>query len=119
VDSTVEIRYAGVVVGRAIALRDQNEAGAFVGFSEPLPVGTPVSVKIGESIKEARVAEVIESPDPALAGMRIRFATNGVSAEGIPEGLGEEGSDAISGTTGTQHAEGGGGGGGRRRRKRR
>jgi hypothetical protein len=124
VDSTVEIRYAGVVMGRSTSLRDHDDAGAFVGFSEPLPVGTPLTIKIGDTVREARVEDVIESADPAAAGMRIRYAShagagNGAAGpDGTPENLGDETSEAIAAGQGANQAEAGGGGG-RRRRKRR
>lgn len=56
-------------------MRDQGqgEAGAFVGITEPLPVGTLVTLKVGESVREARVEEVVESAEPSAVGMRIRW----------------------------------------------
>jgi hypothetical protein len=71
VDNAVEVRYAGVVVGRG-ALKELPDA-AFVSVSEPLPVGTLVSLKIGDAVREARVDEVLESADPTVAGMRVRW----------------------------------------------
>ncbi len=70
---SIEVRYAGVVVGRSTKVRDWGEAGAFIGFAEPLPSGTSLVLK-GDGIEQAaRVVEVIESADPALAGMQVRF----------------------------------------------
>jgi len=126
VDTTVEIRYAGVVVGRSTAVRDLDEAGGFITFSEPLPVGTPLSLKVGDAFKEARVVEVMESADPA-AGMRVRFGAHAAAGtpgngkphtDGVPERTAEEGSDSVASEPGATQADGGGGGG-RRRRKRR
>lgn len=45
----------------------------FVGISEPLPVGTLVTLKVGDALREARVAEVIEAADPSSVGMRVSF----------------------------------------------
>lgn len=69
----MEVRYAGVVVGRGAVLRDQGDAGTFVGIAEPLPVGTLVTLKVGDSVREARVEEVVESAEPSAVGMRIRW----------------------------------------------
>jgi hypothetical protein len=69
----VEVRYAGVGIGRATHLRDWSEAGAFVGFAEPMPTGTPLVLK-GDGIEQpARVVQSIESADAAVAGMRVVF----------------------------------------------
>jgi hypothetical protein len=69
----VEVRYAGVVLGRSTQIRDWSAAGAFVGFAEPMPTGTPLVLK-GEGIEQpARVVQVVESADLAVAGMRVEF----------------------------------------------
>jgi hypothetical protein len=73
VDTSVEVRYAGVVVGRGLVLRDEGAEGTFVAIPEPLPVGTLVTVRIGESVREARVDQVVESAEPATVGMRLRW----------------------------------------------
>jgi hypothetical protein len=75
VDSATDVRYSGVVVGRALQLRDRDETGAFVGFAEPLPVGTALRVKIDDVELAARVTDVVESADAAQVGMRIRFVS--------------------------------------------
>jgi hypothetical protein len=69
----VEVRYAGVGIGRSTPLRDGSEAGAFVGFAEPMPTGTPLVLK-GDGIEQpARVVQSIESADVSVAGMRVEF----------------------------------------------
>jgi hypothetical protein len=73
VDNAIEVRYAGVVVGRGVLARDLGEDGAFVGIAEPLPVGTNVSLKIGDAVREGRVDEVVESADLAVVGMRVTW----------------------------------------------
>jgi hypothetical protein len=73
VDNAIEVRYAGVIVGRGVLARDLGEGGAFVGVAEPLPVGTNVTVKIGDAVREGRVDEVVESADPAVVGMRVSW----------------------------------------------
>ena len=74
-DSATEVRYGGVVVGRSPQVRDRTDAGAFVVFSEPLPVGTALLLKIEEQEQPARVTEVVESADASTAGMRVRFVS--------------------------------------------
>ncbi|HZL20791.1 MAG TPA: hypothetical protein VFG23_23865, partial [Polyangia bacterium] len=77
----VEVRYAGVGIGRSTHLRDWSEAGAFVGFAEPMPTGTPLVLK-GDGIEQpARVVQSIESADASVAGMRVEFVT---AAEAAP-----------------------------------
>ena len=81
----IEVRYAGVVVGRSTKVRDWNDAGAFIGFAEPLPSGTPLVLK-GDGVEQpARVLEVIESADPAVAGMRVTFADVARAARSAPK----------------------------------
>jgi hypothetical protein len=75
VDSITEVRYGGVVVGRSPQLRDRTDSGAFLVFSEPLPVGTPLVLKIDDKEQNARVTEVVESADASAAGMRVRFVS--------------------------------------------
>ena len=48
-------------MGRSPQVRDQSDDGAFVVFSEPLPVGTPIALKIDDKERPARVTEVVES----------------------------------------------------------
>src|SRR4029079_18519815 len=76
VDSSItEVRYGGVVVGRSPQVRDRSDTGAFVVFSEPMPVGTTIALKIDDKEQFARVTEVVESADAAAAGMRVRFVS--------------------------------------------
>jgi hypothetical protein len=73
VENVVEVRYAGVGLGRSTLVRDWNSAGAFIGFGEPMPTGTPLLLK-GEGVEQAaRVLQVIESADLAVAGMQVAF----------------------------------------------
>jgi hypothetical protein len=75
VDTATEVRYAGVTVGRAAHLRDREDRGAFLVFSEPLPVGTSIVLKLEGGEQAARVTKVVESADPNVAGMRLAFLT--------------------------------------------
>ena len=79
-DSATEVRYGGVVVGRSPQVRDRTDAGAFVVFGEPLPVGTALVLKIDDKDQHARVTEVVESADASAAGMRVRFVKPGEKA---------------------------------------
>lgn len=76
----IEIRYAGVLLGRATQSRDQGPAGLFIAYAEPLPVGTQLSVKTGDGEQAGRVAEVVESSDPTVAGMRVVYLSAGTQA---------------------------------------
>jgi 2-oxoglutarate dehydrogenase E2 component (dihydrolipoamide succinyltransferase) len=84
VDTSVEVRYAGVVVGRGLVLRDQGAEGSFVGIPEPLPVGTRVTLKIGDALRDAQVAEVVESAEPSAVGMRLRWQDAATDARPAP-----------------------------------
>jgi len=76
VENVVEVRYAGVGIGRSTLLRDWTAVGAFIGFAEPMPTGTPLVLK-GDGIEQAaRVVEAIESADLAVAGMRVQFVAS-------------------------------------------
>jgi hypothetical protein len=137
VENTVEIRYAGVVVGRSSAVRDFDAAGAFIVVGEPLPVGTRLSIKIGDSLREARIEQVLESGDANASGIRVRFVDTAAPAAVAEEpsglaadqsGVSEVGSGPVDGPGGSGQADaanrGGDDGGqgqssGRRRRKRR
>jgi len=70
----IEVRYAGAVVGRSAIVRELDTQGLFLGTTEPMPVGTIVTLKIGEQTVQAKVASVAESQELARAGMRVRFA---------------------------------------------
>jgi len=81
----VEIRYAGVVVGRSTKVRDWDGAGAFIGFAEPLPSGTSLVLR-GDGLEQrARVVEVFESADPAVAGMQVKFIGAAEAARPAPK----------------------------------
>jgi hypothetical protein len=70
----IEVRYAGAVVGRTAVVRELDTRGLFLGIAEPLPVGTPVILKIGDESVAGKVSAVAESQELARAGMRVRFA---------------------------------------------
>jgi len=70
----IEVRYAGAVVGRSAIVRGLDTQGLFLGTTEPMPVGTLVTLKVGEHTVQGKVAGVSESQELARAGMRVRFA---------------------------------------------
>jgi hypothetical protein len=70
----IEVRYAGVVVGRSSIIRELDTRGLFLGMTEPLPLGTAVDLKIDEHTVAGRVEHVSESQELARAGMRVRFS---------------------------------------------
>jgi hypothetical protein len=84
VDYSVEVRYAGVVVGRGALVKDLGPDAAFVGIPEPLPVGTLVTLKIGDAVREARVDDVVESADATAVGMRVRWGGAAETSRSAP-----------------------------------
>ncbi|HET6280982.1 MAG TPA: hypothetical protein VFH73_08450, partial [Polyangia bacterium] len=83
-EQVIEVRYAGIVVGQATAVRDRTPTGVFVGVSDPLPVGTILSLKIGDQLTDGRVEQVVESSESSQVGMRVRFVDNRLAAAGAP-----------------------------------
>ncbi|HEX2658495.1 MAG TPA: hypothetical protein VHU40_09490 [Polyangia bacterium] len=78
-DKMIEVRYAGAVVGRTTVVRELDTRGLFLGITEPLPVGTPVTLKIGDDTVDGKVSSVSESQELARAGMRVRFLDPGAA----------------------------------------
>jgi len=74
VDKIIEVRYAGAVVSQSAVVRDLDAHGLFVGLTEPLPVGTEVTLAVGEDAVAAKVAAVFESQELTRSGMRVAFA---------------------------------------------
>lgn len=124
-DSAIEVRYAGVVVGRATQVKDWSATGAFIGFTEPLPTGTAIELRGENTIQPARVREVIESSDPTVAGMRVSFLNTSTSTSPPPSSSAAPSSDtpaAPAPASAAKPAEAGQpqqqGGGGKRKRRR-
>jgi hypothetical protein len=83
----LEIRYAGVVIGRAPEMRDaEGDSTFFLPGKDPMPVGTVVRLRSGERETPARVLRALESADPSLAGMKVRLIGEAeeVSPDWIP-----------------------------------
>lgn len=69
----LDIRYAGVNIGRAQEVRSaEGEAAFFLSGKEPMPVGTVLRLRSTKGETPARVVRAIESPDPAICGMEVR-----------------------------------------------
>ncbi|HVX96913.1 MAG TPA: hypothetical protein VHK47_18505 [Polyangia bacterium] len=84
-DNAVEVRYAGVVVGRG-ALREVRAGdadGVFVAVPDPLPVGTLLTLKIGDAVREGRVEDIVESSDANAVGMRVRWGAAAPAAKPV------------------------------------
>jgi len=50
----IEVRYAGAVVGRSAIVRELDTQGLFLGVTEPMPVGTVVTLRIGDQAVQAK-----------------------------------------------------------------
>lgn len=133
---TVEIRYAGVVVGRGELKQEAEASTAFVASSEPLPVGTTVQVVPEGNAGGRRSARVVRSVEGGEGGgMGLRWLE--ADTDGVPEPVATE----VSTETGTaadpsgprktsawgvpagledakRKAQGNGGGGGGKKKKR-
>ncbi|HSS39119.1 MAG TPA: hypothetical protein VLT58_10150 [Polyangia bacterium] len=116
-DSAIEVRYAGVVVGRATQVKDWTADSAFIGFAEPLPTGTRIELR-GDEIREARVEEAIESSDPAICGMRVSFPSSSSSSSSSSFSSPSPSPSSASPDTPAPANQASGGGGGKRRRRR-
>jgi hypothetical protein len=73
VEKPIEVRYAGVAIGRALSVGDLEANGLFLGIGDPMPVGTVIGVKVDDDLVEGRVVDVVESAEPSKCGIRIRF----------------------------------------------
>lgn len=98
-DGSIEIRYAGVVVGRGTLTAGADSSGGFFATPEPLPVGTTCQLQLPTGARHARVEGVVERGTAAGAaevGMRLVFVDAAASSEpparvaetdGVPEPL--------------------------------
>jgi hypothetical protein len=76
VETSIELRYAGVVIGKATVSGPIDESGensVFVPVPDPLPVGTKVGLKIDDRTLDGRVIAVAESTESSKCGMKIRI----------------------------------------------
>ncbi len=76
-ETSIELRYAGVVIGKATVSGPIDESGensVFVPVPDPLPVGTKVGIKIDDRTLDGRVIAVAESTESSKCGMKIRIS---------------------------------------------
>jgi hypothetical protein len=86
-ESPVEIRYAGVVIGRAQEIRGgEGDSSFFLAVRDPMPVGSVVHLRTGDRETPARVIHTVESADAAAAGIQVRLIGEAeeVATEWIP-----------------------------------
>lgn len=81
-ETSIELRYAGVVIGKATVAGEIDEGGLFLPVPDPLPVGTKVTLKIDDRPVDGRVISVSESADPAKCGMKIRIGGAAATSTG-------------------------------------
>jgi hypothetical protein len=80
VETSIELRYAGVVIGRVTVAGDIDESSLFLPIPDPLPVGTKVSLKLDDRAVEGRVIGVSESSEPSKCGMKVQIGGAGSAA---------------------------------------
>jgi len=86
-ESPVEIRYAGVVIGRAQEVRSgDGDSSFFLVVREPMPVGSVLHLRTGDRETPARVVHNVESADAAATGVQVRLIgeSEEVATEWIP-----------------------------------
>jgi hypothetical protein len=73
-EAPLEIRYAGVVIGRAQEVRNAegDALSFFIPVRDPMPVGTVLRMCSGEQETPVRVVRAIESTDATVCGMQVR-----------------------------------------------
>jgi hypothetical protein len=84
----IEIRYAGVVVGRVqeVSTSDGDASSYFLPLREPMPVGSVVRLRSGDQETPARVVRAVEAAEAAGSGMHVRLIGDAevVAPEWIP-----------------------------------
>ena len=87
-ESPVEIRYAGVVVGRAQEVRSAEGDSSlfFLVVHDPMPVGSVLHLRTGDRETPARVIRTVESSDSNACGIQVRLIgeSEEVATEWIP-----------------------------------
>jgi hypothetical protein len=84
-EAPLEIRYAGVVIGRAQEVRsaEGDDPSFFIPVRDPMPVGTVLRMRSGDHETPVRVVRAVETTDATACGMRVR--TIGEAEEVAPE----------------------------------
>jgi len=96
VTTSIELRYAGVVIGKATVSDPIDESGektVFIKVPDPLPVGSKVGVKIDDHSLDGRVIAVSESAESAKCGMNVRIG--GASVGPSPGATSASGAAAV------------------------
>jgi hypothetical protein len=73
-EAPLEIRYAGVTIGRAQEVRSaEGEVPSFfILMRDPMPVGTVLRMRSGDHETPVRVVRAVETTDAATCGMQVR-----------------------------------------------
>jgi hypothetical protein len=73
-EAPLEIRYAGVIIGRAqeVRIAEGDDLSFFIPVRDPMPVGTVLHMRSGDHETPVRVVRAVESTDAATCGMRVR-----------------------------------------------
>ena len=73
-EAPLEIRYAGVVIGRAQDMRsaEADALSFFIPVRDPMPVGTVLRMRSGDLETPVRVVRAVESADGAVSGMQVK-----------------------------------------------
>jgi hypothetical protein len=73
VQTPIEIRYEGTVIGTATSSSGSLDDGTlYLTTGEPMPVGTRLELNSGQDVTQVRVVRVAESTDPNSVGMVVR-----------------------------------------------
>jgi hypothetical protein len=87
-ESPVEIRYAGVVIGRAqeVQSAEGDSPLFFLVVRDPMPVGSVLHLRTGDRETPARVIRTVESSDSNACGIQVRLIgeSEEVATEWIP-----------------------------------
>jgi hypothetical protein len=87
-EAPLEIRYAGVVIGRAQEVRGAEGDGQsfFIPMRDPMPVGAVLHLRAGDRETPVRVVRAVETTDAAQCGMQVRTIgeTEEVARDFIP-----------------------------------
>jgi hypothetical protein len=73
VQTPIEIRYEGTVIGTATSTSGSLDDGTlYLATDEPMPVGTKLELTSGRDVTQVRVVRVAESTDANAVGMVVR-----------------------------------------------
>jgi hypothetical protein len=73
VQTPIEIRYEGTVIGTATSTSGSLDDGTlYLVTDEPMPVGTKLELTSGRDVTQVRVVRVAESADANAVGMVVR-----------------------------------------------